>query len=84
LAQCQKQDNGCYFLLNPADDNGKMMLSLNNKGDLFRLLSRASHEVSHQRFMNHDVDFSYLRDDIFEMILEDSNAAINRLKEAKG
>lgn len=83
LAKYKPEDGGAYFLMNPINDDGKMAMSLNNKGDIFKLLGRASHEVTHRLHNHHDVDFSYLRDDLFEAILEDSNEAIRRVKEAK-
>ncbi|TLX16985.1 ATP-binding protein [Rhizobium sp. MHM7A] len=79
--QRSKDDHDMHeLLLNPVDTDGKIAYSLSDDHDLWRLMVRAVHEVTHILNSPHNEDYTKLNDDITREIFPSD--AIRRIRTA--
>lgn len=68
------------LLLNPVDTDGKIAYSLSDDQDLWRLMVRAVHEVTHILHSPHNEEYTKLNDDITHKLFP--SEAIRRIRTA--
>jgi hypothetical protein len=61
LAMRKKIDDGCLFLLSPANERGKKRYSPTSRADQLTLMAAAIHEVAHVVCEWHDTDFASMQ-----------------------
>jgi hypothetical protein len=57
------------LLMNPVDEDGKIIFRLRDKMSWRKMLVRSSHEVTHMGCSNHNETFSSMRDGLIERVL---------------